>query len=269
MKLINFEKYQAAGNDFIIVDNRENSLDNLSELAKAICDRHYGIGADGLLVLERSKNCDAKMIYYNSDGSTASMCGNGIRCLAKYIYDHEILKQNGMNIETLAGLIKVDLITENNTITELKVDLGVIEQSVNDSLTDILIEGNHFQGRLLSVGVGHLVIFEENISTNTAIHYGPLLENYFDQRVNVDFVEVVNRNTIKVITWERGAGLTLACGTGAAASAFVSLVLQKVNPPVKVVMPGGEVKIIFEGNHLILTGKAEKIGEGRYYWERD
>lgn len=272
--MIKFEKYQAVGNDFIIVDNLDNSLGNFSTLARAICDRHFGIGADGLLVLEPSVVSDGRMGYYNSDGSVASMCGNGIRCLAKYMYDHKIAESNTLNIETLAGILKVELITNDQDIEEIKVNLGKPEYILNDSLqelrlTDLVVAEQKFKGTLVTVGVTHLVILGDKFNTNDAITYGPLLEKYFEERANVDFVEVLNQHTIKVITWEKGAGLTLACGTGAAASALVGLLLKKVKTPVKVIMPGGEVKVSLDNNEVILTGKAEKIGEGIYFGERD
>ncbi len=267
--MIEFEKYQAAGNDFIIINNMNKEYDYLNDLAISVCDRHYGVGADGLIVLEQSEIGDAKMLYFNSDGSSAPMCGNGIRCFAMYLYDHKILTSPTMNIETLAGIVEVKLLINDKKIEQIRVNLGKPEYLLKDDLskpklTDIVICGQIFKGTVLKLKVLHTVVLINKFNTEDVLKYGPQIENYFSEKSNVNFVEVLNSNSIKVITWEKGVGLTKACGTGAAASAIIAAELKNITLPTKVIMPGGEVLVDAKRDGVYLTGTAYKVCEGIY-----
>ena len=279
--MIEFTKMQGLGNDFICMKYNENLRYNLKIFSKFLCDRHYGIGADGLIFIGKSKNADVSMRIFNSDGSEAEMCGNGIRCVAKYVHDKKILNKNPIYIETLSGIKKIDYIIENGKVMEIKVNMGkpLLNQKKipiylpyntikNDSkMIKVLfnIKGKELIGSCMSMGNPHTVIEVKDLKDIDIDKYGKIIENYkyFPNKTNVEFVEIINNDNIKVKVYERGAGKTLACGTGACASAYACYENKKINNNVKVELDGGSLNIeIDKENNIYMIGDAICVYEG-------
>lgn len=278
--MLKFTKMQGLGNDFVCVDYEEVNRYNLSIFSKYICDRHFGIGADGVILYSRSKNADCRMRIYNSDGTEASMCGNGIRCLARLMYEKGYINKNKMKIETQAGIKELECITQNEKIMSIKVNMGKPQTDINK--LPIYIPRNYkyhqnkckimlkvadkeLEGIFLSVGNPHTVIECKDITDIQVTKYGKIVENYkyFPQKTNVEFVEIIDRNNINMKVWERGAGRTLACGTGAVASAYAMYKEEKVDNEVNVKLDGGDLKIYIEENEEVyMEGIALKVFEG-------
>ena len=290
MKL-RFMKMHALGNDFILIDNRSAvrkqlgpGFKNMTQLWRKLCSRRRGIGADQLLLLCSSKKADFKMRIFNADGGEVEMCGNGIRCLAKYIWDNK-LNQRKMNkspyslsIETIAGIVRLQ-----KTGKLIKVDLGVpvldakkIPVATSRSRTalkngmvinyPLKINGKIFKINCVSMGNPHAVIVAKDINSIPLNHYGPLIENhrFFPKRTNVEFIQIVNRNNIKMRVWERGAGETMACGTGASAVCVASALLGLTRRKVTVHLPGGKMLIEWSenDNRVYMTGPAVTVFKG-------
>jgi len=270
---------QGLGNDFICINYDNVSRYNLKIFSKYICDRKFGVGADGILLYSQSKISDCKMRIFNSDGSEAGMCGNGIRCLCKFMYETGYIKKNKMNIETNSGIKQVECITQNEKIMSIKVNMGKPQTETNklpiylpkkykyENKCKILLKvlDKEFEGVFLSVGNPHTVIECKDLTDAQITKYGKIVENYkyFPQKTNVEFVEIIDRNNIKVKVWERGAGRTLACGTGAVASAYALYQEGKVDREVVVRLDGGELKIhIDNNNEVFMEGNAVKVFEG-------
>lgn len=259
------EKYQATGNDFILF---KTELKNPSDIAIRVCDRHFGVGADGILYPSKSKIADIKMNYYNSDGSIAKMCGNGIRSFARFVFEHGFVKTKHFNIETLSG-IKAVTIKDGNVL----VDMG--PANINLDETELTAAKNGLQaisfglyhGYVLSVGTMHTVVYlDENQDIDLHIA-GPFIQKdgLFVNETNVNFIEVVNPNTLNVKTYERGAGWTLSCGTGACASAYHAYKSGKVTAnEINVNVPGGKLKVIIENQTIYLFGEAVKVLTGEW-----
>lgn len=269
-----FSKMHGLGNDFIIIDNRDDAIKNLNELAVKICDRHFGIGADGILVVEKSHLADIKMNIINSDGSLAEMCGNGIRCFSKYVYEKGILNKQVINIETLAGIMKAELGIENSKVVNIRVNMGspIFDKKAipfngdENNLNYIIeIEGKSYNTATLLLGVPHTVVYVDEINENEVMINGKKIENLniFPCKTNVNFVSIVNKNVIRVRTWERGAGCTLACGTGTCASVVASYLLSKTNNRVEAMLAGGSLYIEYNEGTVFMTGPAELICEGK------
>ena len=266
---IKFTKMHGIGNDFVVIDCRSLELDNMEEAAKKLCDRRFGIGADQLLLIKGSSKADFRMIIYNADGSEVEMCGNGIRCIARYIADHNLSNKTDLAIETLGGIIRPkiheDLIEVNmgEPILEgrdIPVDLDgrVISKP-------LAVEVETFEITCVSMGNPHCVIFVDDVENFPLAHYGPVLEKHklFPNRINVEFVQVLNDREIKMRVWERGSGETLACGTGACASAVASALNDKTHRRVTVHLTGGDLDILWgEDNLVYMTGSAEEVFEG-------
>lgn len=268
---------QGTGNDYIVIDNRKNFIKDseVNSLACKLCERRYSIGADGLLLVYRSTRADVKMRIFNSDGSEAEMCGNGIRCFAKYCYERGIVKKSSFSIETLAGIIKVWLMTSNNEVKKVKVNIGkpILErhkipmQGKGKCINELLTIGREkLNITCLSVGNPHCVILVDNAEDFPVEKIGPRIENHkiFPKRVNVEFVQILSRKEIKMRVWERGCGETLACGTGACAGVVAGNLLNKLSKNVVVHLPGGELLIEFSEN-IFMTGSVEKIFEGKLF----
>lgn len=270
-----FVKMEAAGNDFIIFNGFKYEIKNYDQLAKKVCNRHFGVGGDGILVCENSKVADIKMVYYNSDGSQGEMCGNGIRCFSKYVYEERLVNRDSFSVETLAGIKTVDLSLKDNRVKSIKVDMGspIFEAKyipINIDKVKILeetliVSGEKIIFSSLLVGVPHTVIFVEDIKhvdINTLgreIEANPL----FPRKTNVNFVEVVNKDKINIYTWERGAGRTLGCGTGSCASVVVGNLLGKLGNIVQVKTEGGELQVQLDNNgEIFLKGGANIICKG-------
>jgi diaminopimelate epimerase len=276
---IQFVKMHGLGNDFVILDNRKGRIRNLKKLAVKLCDRRFGIGADQLLILGNSRKADFRMRIINSDGSEVEMCGNGIRCLAKYIWDNKIRSQESgvrsqvLKIETLAGIIRPQKAGE-----QIRVDMGepVFEPGlIPMKLTrhpspvtnyPLKVNGKTFKVTCVSMGNPHAVIVVNNTDRAPVETAGPAIENHrlFPNRTNVEFIQVVNRKSIRMRVWERGAGETMACGTGASAAAVASSLLGLTDRKVAVHLKGGKLLINWskQDNHVYMTGPAVKVFEG-------
>ncbi|WP_338561987.1 diaminopimelate epimerase [Paraclostridium sordellii] len=272
---MNFWKLHGVGNDFIAIDGRFDNIDSndYSDLAKRVCHRHFGIGADGLLVVKNSDVCDVEMVYYNSDGSRANMCGNGLRCFCKFVYDNNIVNENEFTVYTLDGVKKISLNIYNDKINTIRVNMGKANFNpknipVNTDkevfINEKLVIGNkEFLVSSVLMGVPHTIVFVDEINKKDIYSYGEIIEKnkVFPQNTNVNFVKIDDRDNIKVYTWERGCGYTLGCGTGMTASVIVANYLDKVDNIVNVSSEGGTVKIeILDDVYMI--GNAVKICEG-------
>jgi diaminopimelate epimerase len=266
---IPFTKMHGLGNDFIIIDCRRKNIRDLPRVVKRLSRRRFGIGFDQALILRGSKRADFRMDVYNSDGSRVEMCGNGIRCMARYIWTRGLSRKRRLAIETLAGIIRPE--RANDLV---RVDMGVpvlegslIPAALNGLVVDhqLSVGDRVFLITGVSMGNPHCVIFVDQVDAFPVTAYGPLIETnrFFPQRTNVEFVEVVNRRRIKMRVWERGSGETLACGTGAAAAAVASHIKGLTSRNVTVCLRGGELKINrARDDHVYLTGPAEEVFVG-------
>ena len=284
MENIIFEKYQGNGNDFIIIDARDNEIFNNFNLKefidiKSLCDRQYGIGGDGVIIIkEPDLNNFAKMIIYNSDGSEAQMCGNGIRCLVEYIHrsNKETINSSEYRIETKAGL-KIAQYNDG----EITVKMGKPILDTNQIPTTIDTKHNHLpsyffkesnfeeQGYAVGMGNPHLIFFIKDINKISLSLLGPTFENnkLFPEKTNVHFSQIIDRDNIKVRVWERGAGPTLACGTGACAVHVAAFKLGLCNSETTINLPGGNLKISWSrlDDEVLMTGYAKKVFSGKYF----
>lgn len=267
------------GNDFILVDDREGEISggrDCEKLAAKLCDRHLGIGADGLIFAAQSKTADMAFKIYNSDGSRAAMCGNGIRCFAKFLYEKNICRKKEMLIEAQAGSVKCFLEADgNDRITSVKVDMGA--PSLIPADIPALVEGNgptypirvkdrNFSFVPVSMGNPHAVIFTESVDLFPVASIGPAIETheFFPERTNVEFVEVLAPNKLRMRVWERGAGITMACGTGACASLVAARLTGRAGKDAEVFLPGGVLSVSWDDSlgHIFMTGPAEEVFEG-------
>ncbi len=277
-----FIKMQGTGNDFVLVDSRAQNLDDvdLVDLSIRICDRHFGVGADGLLLVLPSKKADLQMRMFNPDGSEAEMCGNGIRCFAKYVYDLSKDKKDVFSVETLAGTIVPAVIIKNGIAVGAEVDMGIPrlkageipmtnEQDQNKEVINykLKVGSDSFTVTAVSMGNPHCVIFVDDLAGIRPDEIGPRIENHpqFPKRTNVEFVRVVGQKEITVKVWERGAGETLACGTGACAALVAGALAGKTSRRAIVHLPGGDVDVEWEEDgHVVLRGPAVTVFEGKF-----
>jgi len=267
---IKFAKYQGLGNDFIILDNLDDKLKLTEKHIKKLCDRHYGIGCDQLLIVGNSANADYKMSLFNSDGSPAEMCGNGIRCLARYLYLHRITRKKNLNIETDAGIMTTKIV---DAVVEVDMGEPILDgprvpvnrkgQVINSPLQTK--EGT-FKISVVSMGNPHTVIFVKNVKMVPLEKFGPAVESHpvFPRKTNVGFAQVITRKKISLRVWERGAGATLACGTGACAAVVAGALNKVTERNVTVTLPGGVLKIRWDEktNRILMTGPAEEVFTG-------
>ena len=271
-----FWKLHGIGNDFIAIDGRYDNIDNnnYTELAKKVCHRRFSVGADGLLVVKDSNVADVEMVYYNSDGSRGEMCGNGLRCFVKFVYDNNIVNKVEFDVDTLDGIKHVKINLHNNEIETIEVNMGKgsfspcdvpvkteKELFINEK---IYVLDRDFTISAMLMGVPHAVVFVDDIDMDIVHKYGPLIEKHevFPKKTNVNFVKIIDENNILVRTWERGCGYTLGCGTGITASVKISNYLNKVNDEVSLTSEGGSILIKLKENSAYMIGKAEKICEG-------
>ncbi len=275
--MIKFTKMHGLGNDYVYIDAINQKIENKSELAKYISDRHFGVGSDGLILICKSKIADFKMQMFNSDGSEAEMCGNGIRCVGKFVYDKGLTKKTKLKIETLSGIKLLDLIVENDEVIKVKVDMGepilehkkipvICEDNIKNNLNLKVLDKN-FSFTCVSMGNPHAVTFINDEVKNFDVQkYGKIIENLdaFPQRTNVEFINIVDKNNVSMRVWERGAGETLACGTGACASVVASVINEYTSRKVFVHLLGGILEIEWsdENNHVYMTGPAVTVFEG-------
>ncbi len=273
-----FTKMQGLGNDFVIVDARNLTLPtDLADWSKKLCDRHFGIGADGLMLVLPSECADIRMQILNSDGSEAEMCGNGIRCFAKFVYEEGLVKNNPMTVETLAGLMVPEVVLDaSGQVVLVTVDMGEprLTRAEIPMLGDngqVIDETLHvaekpFQITAVSMGNPHCVTFVDDIGQADLEKWGPLLEHSpsFPKKTNVEFVQVLNRQEVIMRVWERGASITMACGTGACATAVACVLNGRTERKITVHLDGGDLKIDWDeaSNHIFMTGAAETVFAG-------
>ncbi|AJG98417.1 diaminopimelate epimerase [Clostridium beijerinckii] len=271
---MNFYKMQGAGNDFVFIEDFDNKIKDECLLAKKLCDRHFGIGADGLVIVRKSELAHARMVIINADGSRANMCGNAIRCFGKYVYEHKIATGDKFSVETGDGIKEIEIILENEKVKYVRVYMG--NPSYNgcdiplnnlESLIEkeIAVDDKKYKMTTLLLGVPHTIIFESDREYNV-IQEGSKIEklDIFGEGSNVNFVKIVDDTHIRVNTWERGAGATLACGTGCSASVVVAKKLGLVNKDKEIFVkaPGGELIIEVLGQDVYMKGPAEVVFKG-------
>ncbi len=273
-----FTKMHGAGNDYVYVNCFEEDIENIEQTAKQVSDRHFGIGSDGLVLILPSLVADFKMDMYNADGSQGKMCGNAIRCVAKYVYDNKMTDKKDIAIETLSGIKNIKVYTENDKVTTATVNMGEpilrakdIPTTFDDEMVvdkTINVAGVDVEVTCVSMGNPHCVIFAPNVSDLMLDRIGPDFENFeaFPDRINTEFVELIDENTIKMRVWERGSGETLACGTGACASVVASILCGhcKKDTDIKVILLGGELVIKWDSKSgdVFMTGPATTVFTG-------
>lgn len=273
-----FTKMHGLGNDYVYVDCFSEQIENPSELAIQVSDRHFGIGSDGLILIKPSEKADFEMEMYNADGSRGEMCGNGIRCVAKYVYDYGLTDKTQISVDTLGGIKYLDLTVEDGKVVLVKVDMGspILEPSKIPILADgervvdepILTDGMEYRMTGVSMGNPHAVIFMNDVKNLEIENIGPLFENHerFPNRINTEFVRVIDRNTVEMRVWERGSGETLACGTGACAVTVACILNGLTEDEITVKLLGGDLKIRWdrEKNTVFMTGPATVVFDGEW-----
>lgn len=273
---MNFTKMHGAGNDYIYIDCFNETVENPTELSKLLSDRRFSVGGDGIVLIKPSEKADCFMDIYNADGSRAQMCGNAIRCVAKYIYDNKF-KKPIIKIDTLSGVKLIEIFIENGVAVGGKVNMGKpilnghqIPTRYGDNIVKnkiINIENNDYEITCVSMGNPHCIVFHNNIHKLNLEKIGPLFENHemFPERINTEFVEIINENNLKMRVWERGSGETLACGTGACAVAVASVIngICRKNEDIKIHTKGGILTVNWHKNHNVyLSGNAVEIFKG-------
>lgn len=273
-----FTKMQGAGNDYIYLNGFEKLPADLGSLARQMSDRHFGIGSDGLVIIMPSDSCDFRMRMFNSDGSEAEMCGNASRCVGKYVYDKGLTTKKELTLETLAGVKHLTLHTQNGTVEQVTVDMGepilsAPEIPVNLSESPVIahpleVEGETFAITCVSMGNPHAVIFLDGMDRYDLHHIGSLIEHHklFPCRTNVEFVEVLSPQDLRMRVWERGAGETLACGTGACATLVAAVLNGRSDRRATLHLLGGDLSIEWreQNNRIYMTGGAVTVFEGEW-----
>lgn len=278
--MLKFTKMHGLGNDYVYMDAINQNIENRTELAKFVSDRHFGIGSDGLILICPSKIADFKMQMFNSDGSEAEMCGNGIRCVGKFVYDNGLTDKTTISIETLAGIKILEMKEENGKIKLAKVDMGepildperipVITQENPVKNLILKAEDREFKFSCVSMGNPHAITFiKEDVNNFDICKYGRILEidKAFPNKANIEFVNIIDDKNLKMRVWERGAGETLACGTGACAVAVSAMLNNYTQRKVTVKLLGGDLEIEWnnENNHVYMTGPATTVFEGQIF----
>lgn len=287
-----FTKMHGCGNDYVYVDCTETLIDKIEETARFVSDRHFGIGSDGLILIRDSKVADFMMDMYNADGSRGMMCGNGIRSVAKYVYDHKLTDKSTITIETLSGIKTLELTIADDKVESVKVDMGEpilvpeeipvdptvlgLEAHTRDAIVghDFVVDGRNYPITCISMGNPHCVTFiEENVRDFDLETVGPKFESHplFPERVNTEFINVIDDSHLRMRVWERGSGETLACGTGTCASVMAAYLNGFTTNAVDVELMGGHLFIEYdkETNHIFMTGPATEVynGEIKLPWE--
>ena len=279
-----FTKMHGAGNDYIYVDCFTEPIpDHPAELARRVSDRHFGIGGDGLILICRSEKADARMRMFNADGSEAEMCGNGVRCVAKYVYDHGLCRKETLKIETGAGLLTLQPEVANGRVRRVRVDMGepILEPARipttlpgNSSAdgnpvvdAELTVDGRQLQVTCVSMGNPHCVTFVDDPTDNWVLGIGPQIEidSHFPNRVNAEFVRVISPAEVRMRVWERGSGETLACGTGACAVCVAGALAGRTGRELLAHLPGGDLELHWAGdNHVYMTGPAVEVFSGHW-----
>lgn len=268
-----FAKYHGLGNDFVLTEDLDLKTEASPERAVRICDRHTGIGADGWMLVRPSETCDIQMYLYNSDGSVAEMCGNGLRCFAKYVYDRGIVKKERFTVETLAGVMEVTVTAEDGEAKLITANIGMPSYEkenvpmVGTGICDreqVTVLDREFTISACLMGVPHVVVFGKDFNDADALHYGPVLETspLFPRKANINFANIIDRRTVEVRTWERGCGRTLACGTGSCATAALCARAGLTESEVEIRLARGSLSIRVTEDGIIMTGPAQCSFEG-------
>lgn len=271
-----FTKMQGLGNDYVYVNCFQETIENPSEAAIKVSDRHFGIGSDGLILIKPSEVADFRMDMYNADGSQAEMCGNGIRCVAKYVYDYGLTDQTEISVETLAGIKYLKLQIEDGKVSQITVNMGQPElnpvkipvQAEGERVVDepIVVNGVTYKMTCVSMGNPHCIVFIDDTENFPLEEIGPMFENHerFPKRVNTEFIQILNRNEVNMRVWERGSGETLACGTGACASAVACVLNGLTEDEITLHLLGGDLSVRWdrEENVVYMTGPAKVVFDG-------
>lgn len=260
-----FTKMQGIGNDYVYVNCFEETVEDPGRVARLVSDRHFGIGSDGLILICPSKKADCRMRMFNEDGSEGAMCGNGIRCVGKYAYDHGIVNKETITVETLGGIKELHMQVKDGRVMSVRVDMGVPELT-GELPEKITVDGQELEFTGISVGNPHAVYFMDEIDSLDLEKIGPSFEHHerFPDRVNSEFIRVIDRTHIQMRVWERGSGETWACGTGATASAVAAMMLGLAEDTVEVQLKGGSLEIFWdkESGHAFMTGPAVEVFHG-------
>jgi diaminopimelate epimerase len=271
-----FTKMHGCGNDYVYVNLFEETVLDAPALAIKVSDRHFGIGSDGLITIGPSDKADFRMRIYNADGSEAEMCGNGIRCVAKYVYDHKLTDKTEISVESGAGIKYLTLYVENNKVNQVRVDMGepilkpeqipVISDSEMVIDEPITVGDKEWNMTCVSMGNPHAVVFVDDVASFPLETYGPLFENHerFPKRTNTEFVSVLSRTEASMRVWERGSAETWACGTGTCAAVMACILNGLTENKVLVHLRGGDLTIEYEeaSNHVFMTGPATEVFHG-------
>lgn len=271
-----FTKMHGIGNDYVYVNCFKETVEHPSEMAIKVSDRHFGIGSDGLILIKPSEMADGKMEMYNADGSQGAMCGNGIRCVAKYMYDYGITDKTSISVETKSGIKYLDLTIKDGKVDTVKVNMGtpilkavdIPVRSEKEQVIDepVMVDGKEWKITCVSMGNPHAITYIDDVKNLEIEKIGPKFENHeiFPDRVNTEFVRVIDRNTVEMRVWERGSGETLACGTGACAVAVSSILNGLTEEEVTVKLLGGDLKIFWDRteNKVYMTGSATTVFDG-------
>ena len=271
-----FTKMHGIGNDYVYVNCFKETVEHPSEVAIKVSDRHFGIGSDGLILIKPSEVADGKMEMYNADGSQGAMCGNGIRCVAKYMYDYGITDKTSISVETKSGIKYLDLTIKDGKVDTVKVNMGtpilkaadIPVRSEKEQMIDepVMVNGKEWKITCVSMGNPHAITYIDDVKNLEIEKIGPKFENHeiFPDRVNTEFVHVIDRNTVEMRVWERGSGETLACGTGACAVAVSSILNGLTEEEVTVKLLGGDLKIFWDRteNKVYMTGSATTVFDG-------
>lgn len=285
--MLEFTKMQGIGNDYVYIDCTKKELEKPEKISQIVSNRHFGIGSDGLILILNSKIADFKIEIYNADGSQAEMCGNGIRCVAKFVYDKGLTDKTKIKIETLAGIKELELNVENGKVKTVKVDMGepileaekipvyIDEKMKAEGITPTSVIKNlkleaynqNFIFTCVSMGNPHAITFIDDVEKFDVKKFGSVFEvaKAFPKKSNIEFVEIIDKENINMRVWERGSGETMACGTGSCASVVACILNNKTSNKVKVHLLGGELYIEWnkENNHIYMTGPAEIVFEGK------
>ena len=273
-----FTKMQGLGNDYVYVNCFKEKIEDPSALAVRISDRHFGVGSDGLILINPSKVADCEMEMYNADGSRGEMCGNGIRCVGKYMYDYGLTDKTEITVETLAGIKTLQLFVENGKVAKVRVDMGspiltpaeIPVVAEGDKAVDepILVDGKEYHMTCVSMGNPHCITFiGEDVRDFPLEAVGPVFEKHelFPERVNTEFINVIDKDHLRMRVWERGSGETLACGTGACAVAVASYLNGFTGRSVDIELLGGHLEVVYDEqtNHVFMTGPATEVFSGK------
>lgn len=269
-----FTKMHGIGNDYVYVNCFKEKIENPGEVAKRISDRHFGIGSDGLILIKPSQIADFEMEMYNSDGSLGAMCGNGIRCVAKYVYDYGLTDKTQISVATGSGIKYLELTVEDGKVVLVKVDMGApilepeeipakVSKATGEKLT---VQGKEYEVTCVSMGNPHCIVCVDDVDELAIEQVGPFFEHHevFPDRVNTEFIKVLDRNTVQMRVWERGAGETWACGTGACAVAVACILNGWTEREVTVKLRGGDLRICWDQdkNTVFMTGPAATVFDG-------